>query len=346
MCTSVFINSKEDNRKILARTFDFPVMFSTQIFVVPRNYKWTSFMNGTVHEIKYAFAGMGADVTKALNLPEKVTPVFYDGINEKGLMGAELYLPGYTKYNQPCHDKMNIEGYEFLLWALTNCESLDDLKTKIEAINIVGSKVPLLNAVPPLHWIFADKSGKSVVIEKTCDEITFHENIKTGVMTNSPNISWHETNYEMYMSSLSNKINPSKQYIESVEDLSKNICLGGGISLPGDFQPTSRFVRAAYLRNHIEGCNGEMGALTAAFKILDNTAVPKGITNLPDIVASHTQNVYTLYKSAMCAESCTYYFTVYDNNQINAVRLLSYSNLDGSEIEELKFPKEQVINYL
>ena len=44
----------------------------------------------------------------------------------------------------------------------------------------------------------------------------------------------------------------------------------GTIGLPGDYTPPSRFIRAAYLKEHLEPAAHETDGVTAAFHVLSN----------------------------------------------------------------------------
>ena len=48
------------------------------------------------------------------------------------------------------------------------------------------------------------------------------------------------------------------------------------MGLPGDFTPPSRFVRAAYGKQNIQGIENEEEGISAIFHILSNCEVPKG----------------------------------------------------------------------
>ncbi|MFG7388672.1 linear amide C-N hydrolase [Lactococcus lactis] len=64
-----------------------------QILFIPRNKEiGIAHSNEETIETSYACLGMGA--------MEEGHPVLFDGINEKGLMGATLYFPGYADYSE------------------------------------------------------------------------------------------------------------------------------------------------------------------------------------------------------------------------------------------------------
>ena len=57
--------------------------------------------------------------------------------------------------------------------------------------------IPMLGTVPPIHWMFSDRTGESIVVESDRDGLHIYRNT-VGVMTNSPGYPWHRTNLLNY----------------------------------------------------------------------------------------------------------------------------------------------------
>ena len=49
-------------------------------------------------------------------------------------------------------------------YLLTRCKSVDEIVDMIEN-KITLMNIPILGQVPPIHWIFSDKTGEAVIIE-------------------------------------------------------------------------------------------------------------------------------------------------------------------------------------
>lgn len=74
------------------------------------------------------------------------------------------------------------------------------------------------------------------------------------------------------------------------------------MGLPGDFTPPSKFVRATYGKQNIQGVDNEEEGVSAVFRILSNCEVPKGGVITEEVILDTT-----IYTSAICMESgiCT-----------------------------------------
>ncbi|MEA4956654.1 putative protein YxeI [bioreactor metagenome] len=302
MCTSIFTKT-EDNKHFLARTMDFSFPLEGNPVFLPRDYNWHVF--GKEMTNKYAMLGTGRGIAGNY--------IFTDGINEHGLAMAELYLPGEASYNKKeIKGKNNLAPWEFLNWVLGNYKSIKDLEKDLKNIRLIDKEVPILNKSIPLHYIFADKTGKVVVIEPTGGELKFKEN-PVGVMTNTPNLEWHTQNLRNYLG-IQPKQFSSKKYGEFT---ATPFSQGTGTShLPGSFTPADRFVRAAFFKEYINKAKNEEEGVTNIWQILSTVRIPKGI-----VIEDSEGEDFTQYLAAMCLENRSFYFTSYENNQITKAEL-------------------------
>ncbi|MGL4450399.1 MAG: linear amide C-N hydrolase, partial [Sarcina sp.] len=157
-----------------------------------------------------------------------------------------------------------------------------------------------------------------------------------GVMTNSPEISWHFTNLRQYIGATPIQ---SKEVKWEGLDLSAFGQGSGTFGIPGDYTPPSRFVRAAYLKHVALKPRDEIEAITTLFHILSNCEVPKGA-----VLKDGKDIDYTLYTSVMCSESCTYYYKTYENSQVVGIEMLK-EDLDRKDIKEYLNSRKQQIEY-
>lgn len=327
MCTSLTLKTK-DGHNLLGRTMDFSINLNEGINLIPRNYKWSNALNNEEKKTKYALVGMS-------NIIEG-HPVFADGVNEKGLTCATLYFAGFAHYEKECiPNKENLTPYDFVFWALSQFKDIEEVKSAIKNIEFVEHELDLLGGItPPLHWILSDKSSKSIVIERTNKGIEVFDN-PVGVMTNSPNFEWHLTNLRQYTWM------KAKQFeYSTLGDLESSPFSNGtgSFGLPGNFTAPARFVRATFLKNTILEPTTEIDGVTSIFHILANCAVPKG-----SVIKSNDLVSFTMYTSAMCSESSTYYYSTYENNQISSISLFN-EDLDASSIKHFPIIKTQIIN--
>lgn len=327
-CSS-FSWETEDNKHLLGRTYDqFGDLNGNVIAIVPRNYELSSLINSkSIFKVKYLFGGM---CIKGLE-----TPLLVDGINEKGLMGALLRYPGFAVYDtQKRPGIMDINPGFLVTYILSVCENIEEVCKEIKNINLCSEKV-FGNEIP-VHYIFSDKSGKTIIVEPDKEEIKIHnENI--GVLTNSPNYKWHEQNIRNYVSS------------KNILDNKQNICgkefkdFGfSGLHLPGSYSSVDRFIRVALLKEFTFKGKNEIDGISKMFQNFSSVEVPMGVIGIK--IAGVEEFQSTLCISCMCSESLTYYFSLINNRRINAIDL--NKEINNSELKFIDLPNDQDILYL
>ncbi len=291
MCTSITYHTI-DNYCFLARTMDYDITIPKQLLLIPRAYCWHKAENRVT---KYAILGMGMRLANKVGL--------YDGVNEKGLMCATLMFED-TVYSPRHPDKDNVSTCDFVMWMLSQFDSVEDVVRNLNRINLIfGSIPPLLDACA-LHWIVSDLTHRTIVIEKT-DRLKVYEN-PYSTLTNEPGFGEQIEHYQRYRC-----VDPFRE----------------SRGLPGDFSSQSRFVRAAYCRAAIDDVSGEADGLTNSLKILDTLQVQKGVDCDRESGPSYTQ-----YTSCICGNSLTYYYNTYENRQLSAV-CLAREKLNAKQIK-------------
>jgi len=327
MCTSLTLETT-DGHHLFGRTMDFAMDLGQTITIMPRNYSWMSAASGNRIKTKYGIIGMASVSDDFV--------VYADGMNEAGLTCATLYFSGFASYNAVRGQGMEaVAPHDFVLWSLSQFGSITELKEALAHVTFVDFLVEQMGVIPPLHWILSDKTGKSIVVEPLEKTIKVYDN-PAGVMTNSPDFSWHLTNLRQYIGLQTNQLQPVRW--EGLE-LSAFGQGSGSVGLPGDFTPPSRFVRAAYWKNNITGIETERDGINGLFHILSTCDLPKGAVVTPDGLED-----VTIYTSAMCIESGTFYYHGYDNRQITAIHLF-HEDLDAHSIKTYPFIREQAFHY-
>lgn len=326
MCTSLTLQTK-NGQHLLARTMDFILDMNQEVIIIPRHYQWNN-ITGEIINTKHATVGMG------INHQGRI--IMADGVNEAGMTCATLYFPGFATYSQSIDDnKTNLAPFDFVTWSLTQFNSVKELKKSVDSITFLDIPLPDLGLTPPLHWILADKWGDCIVLEPTNEGLKMHDN-PLGVMTNSPEFSWPLQNLRQYIGLKSQPFAPTEWSNVPLSAFGQG---SGSMGLPGDFTPPSRFVRAAYGKQNIQGIDSEEEGVSALFHILSNCEVPKG-----GVITEEGALDNTIYTSVMCMESGTYYYHTYDCRQIIAIHLF-HENLDTDEIKAYPFQRKQKIFY-
>ena len=113
----------------------------------------------------------------------------------------------------------------------------------------------------------------------------------------------------------------------------------GSIGLPGDFSPVSRFVKAAFLRQHSVCGEEEYAEVTQFFHLLDAVAMVRGA-----VVTQEGNWDLTMYSCCIDADHGIYYYKTYENNQICAVRM-SDEDLEGTDLKTYELIREQQIRF-
>ncbi|MBM7839824.1 choloylglycine hydrolase [Alkalihalobacillus xiaoxiensis] len=329
MCTSITVNTKEGEH-FLARNFDFYDLPSDySVYVIPSKYRWVNAQENRYITGRYGAVGMGIETEGIFGL--------FDGMNEHGLMGVIHYLEGFAEFpTQKRRNQLNLAAIHYLLFALTHYRTTDELVQDLGNLNLLAVDLELTEGPPPIHWIFSDRAGKTIVIENTKDGLRVFNN-PVGAFSNSPDFRWHLINLNQYTSLTT---------IQSEEDVvwgnyhlvRSPEMISGNFGIPGDYSSPSRFVRAAFLRNHIDEAVTELDGLQNTMKVLDYCTVARGA----DIEEGSPS--YTLYSAAMCANSLIYYYHPYANNQISAVKLLE-EDLTGEELIQYPVSQEQAIHF-
>lgn len=325
MCTGLNLVTK-DGKHFFGRNLDVLSSFKESVNIVPRDFGWLNVVDNKTYKTKYACIGMGIVVDNH--------PLLFDAVNEKGLAGGGLNFLSFAKFNDKEVDgKNNISASDFLLWALSNFTNLDELKSALEDLVLVNKGFKEDLPVALLHWMFTDLSGNSIVVEYMEDGIHVYDN-PVGVLTNDPIFPWQIMNLNQYITLTAEEPLPKKIGNLNLHTYGHGLGMCG---MPGDYSPAARFVKTAFFRNCIEDANDERSGVTAFFNVLNAVSVLKGC----EVDKDGSMN-YTVYKSAICQESGTYYYTEYGNRRVNAVCMFN-EDLNSKEIVTFELNRQEDI---
>jgi choloylglycine hydrolase len=250
-CSNVILSPDKtlNNQVVSARTLDFPGVYGyeTQWVKVPRGMTWTSndslFQPGRQWQNAFGFVGMDmlSSFTAFSPLQRRI---FLDGLNEKGLSAAWLWL---DEASFPIPNSRDPEGLlyaDLVAWILGQYQTVADVKSALTAAapHICSSELLVaMDKAFPLHLVVHDGEGHSMIVEWHFDSVgqpqpTMHLYDGTqvdfvGVMTNSPVYPEHLTKLAQY------------------GDITNTNALEG---LPGGFDSPSRFVRLAKIREFLD----------------------------------------------------------------------------------------------
>lgn len=307
MCTAVSITERNH---YFGRNLDYEMTFGEKICITPRNFTF-EFTNGEKLTSHYAMIGVAVNESM---------PLYFDGVNEKGLCAAGLNFPGKAHYFKPVQGKNNVASFEFIPWILSKCSNVRNAKQLLMNINITDTPFSSDIKPSPLHWIIADNK-ECIVLEQTKDGVKIFEN-KVGILTNSPQFDMQMLNLNNYMS-LSSE-DPKNTFSNKINLTSYSRGMGA-MGLPGDNSSMSRFVRAAYVKLNSEFREDEISTVNQFFHILYSVHQQRGCVKVGD------KYEITNYSVCINADKGIYYFTTYENFSVHEVSMHS-ENLDSEKV--------------
>lgn len=322
MCTAI---TYKTNDFYFGRTLDNDLSFDEKVVITPRNYQF-NFLKKENIKTHYAIIGMACVIDNY--------PLYYEAMNEKGLAIAGLNFLGNTVYHKEQKNKDNICQYEFIPWILSKCASVNQTKDLLQKINFLDKPFKENLPLAALHWLISD-GVQTITVESVIDGVKIYNN-QVGVLTNNPSFDKQIFNLNNYLY-LSNKT--------PLNTFSKNLSLQsysnglGGLGLPGDLSSQSRFVRASFIKENSISNENEKESVNQFFHILNSVQQPRGCCLL-----ENGNYEITIYTSCLNLTKKIYYYTTYDNFQINGISLLK-EDLNQEKLIIFPLLKEEKINF-
>lgn len=293
MCTAI---SFKGEHHLFARTLDHTRDYGERVVTLERE-KDLKLGHVTGFRTKYAVIGMAVE--------KDGVPLFFDAMNECGLVGAGLNLPKSTHLRKPLHDKRNIGSHELLGFILSSAASLREAEELLGRVNLTSLGV--IDGIPPapLHYIFSDKSG-SIVFESTSAGCRIYDD-PVGVLTNEPELPKQLEALARYKDGAEAGIDLSARIISRDE---KDPYYLGAWSSGG------RFIRAAMIRDNIPPAESREEAMRDCLSAIMSMAVPNGAVSSGDGFMS------TRYISVSDTEALVYRVLRTDTGVFSSHRLI------------------------
>ena len=266
---------------VVGRNFDYEVSYQEELRVVERG----EFDND------YKVIGMCTGLVKDY-------PLFYDGMNEYGLVCGGLAFTGNAVYNKSTGSLGDVPSWNFVLEILGNCSSVEDAMSFLDFANITDEAYS--ESMPPsdLHWFIAD-GDKSIIVEQTVSGLHYYYD---DVMTNNPLYRVQKGLSRFITSSIGTFQKPNISRGEET------------LGLHGDYTSTGRFARLSWLKDKLESSENGFNPVSQGFHLLSSVEQVYGITQVAD------KFEYTIYS------------VVYDMDA-KSVLLKMYDDLDIKEYE-------------
>ena len=319
MCTAATYQTKDF---YFGRTLDYEFSYGDEIVVTPRKFP-LDFCHMGKCDAHYGMIGM-AHVADGY-------PLYYDAVNEKGVGMAGLNFVGNAVYQKVEEGRENVAQYELIPWVLGQCANLQEVRKLLAKMNLVGTPFGDFPAAQ-LHWIIADEK-ECIVVECMVDGLHVYDN-PVGVLTNNPPFP-----VQMFMLNNYMHVSPSQPENHFAKELplatySRGM---GGLGLPGDLSSASRFAKVAFTKLHAISGESEAESVSQFFHILGSVEQQRGCCEVEP-----GKYEITIYTSCVNADKGIYYYTTYENHQIQAVDM-HRENLDGDTLRRYPLINEEQI---
>ena len=120
MCTAAVYKTAD---LYFGRTLDFEFLYPCEVTYTPRNFSFEFRFSGKVEE-HFAILGMA--------FVKNNYPLYFDGVNEKGLCMAGLNFVGNAVYRPIQEHKVNVASFEFIPYILGRCETVEQAKERLK----------------------------------------------------------------------------------------------------------------------------------------------------------------------------------------------------------------------
>jgi choloylglycine hydrolase len=332
-CTGIRLIAA-DGSTVYGRTMEWGAFdLNSRVAVVPRGHKFTGLTpdgpNGKTWTTKYGIV--------ALDMLEH--DWFADGMNEAGLAVGMFYHPGFAEYPEydPAKADDTIGAPDVVGYLLAQFATIEEVKSALEDLRVVGVTEALVGVADPAHWIVTEPSGKSIVIEYAGGEVRFFDN-PLGVITNAPTYDWHMINLRNYLN-LSAVALPTRSLEEM--DFAPLGAGSGMIGLPGDNTPPSRFVRAVAWSQTARPTRKSSETVYEVLRILDNFNLPLGGAEGSDVGGDtegmRSSNIWT---TTWDLDDEVLYFHTQHNRRLRKVSLDGV-DFSGDEIQHIPLDKQK-----
>ena len=303
MCTAISLGN---GGHYFGRTLDLEYSLHESVTFTPRKYP-LSFRSGKTAAEHYAILGIAAG--------EEHYPLYYDGINERGLCMAALHFPDNAHYLPSIPGKDSIASFEVIPWILSQCASVRQARDLLSRMTVTDLAYSERLQPTPLHWILAD-GLECVVLEPEANGIAVYEN-PTGVLTNNPPFSFQLDRLQDYRSLSPDPVPALFHPGIQLHPYSRGM---SGMGLPGDFSSASRFVRAAFVRSCSSGGDLPEEKAVDFFRRMGTVQIPRGVVR-----TEKGEPVFTVYTSCYTPNGQCLCSTYEDP----AIRAVSLSDFDA-----------------
>lgn len=294
MCTSLTLTTV-DGTHLLARTMDFPNVDPWQPTVLETGTNWRPIL-GEQQRTQYRIVGSARHLNGHY--------LFGDGLNSEGLSCAELYFPNRVHYyDAPQNGMTNLTPQDFILWVLSHHSTIAEVAADLPNIALVGQVWYAENKVYPFHWLLADATGATAVLEPTTHALKLSAD-PVRVLTNTPELADHIRRVNQFLDTDEARLADAASH-----------WLAAKKPLPEGPIPTNRFIRTTInLWGQPQPATAAAG-VTQAQSILQQVVIPRQSGKQP------TNHNFTHYISIIDMSHLRYLQMPTDDDPKSAINL-------------------------
>ena len=315
MCTGLSLKNGQSH--YFGRNLDLEIDYPVDVTITPRNYP---FKFRHVPEVKshYAMIGMG--------MVQGGYPLYFEGINEKGLGMAGLAFWTSAHYFPVTEGKDNVASFELIPYILGQCATVDEAEEKFKTLNIDDESFAPGMPASALHWLISDEN-RSIVVEETLKHgLQVYDN-PYNVLANEPEFPFHVNNLGFYCN-VSNQLMDFNQ-TRFAPNFPGFVKMGAGMGtagLPGGVDSISRFVKVAFGRLNSVCPDDEQSNIAQFFHILGSVQQVSGSDQVKPGEYEITQ-----YTCGANTKTLQFYYTTYFNPCVNMVDMMK-EDLDSDTV--------------
>lgn len=239
-CTTVFSNDHGPTQ-VVARTMDLYLSDSPLLKVNPRGIER---LGNAGENSAHWTSTYGSVVITAFK-----TDAVSDGMNEEGLSAHLLYLTSAV-YEQRDMTIPALSNALLAQYLLDNFKTVKEAIKGLQEIQVVS--MPVFGREWPVHLSMEDAQGDSAIIEFTHGKMKVYHSPNYTIMTNEP------------------------AYPIQLENIKRYRSFGGALTLPGDTDPLSRFVRVATYLKTLPISKTPVEAIANVLSVIRTATVPFG----------------------------------------------------------------------
>lgn len=315
-CTGVELTAADGSR-VAGRTIEWGRFdLNSKLVVSPRGVTFTSRLPfgdpGLSWTADHGFVGISVSADTFIG----------EGVNDAGLSAGLFYFAGYGSL-APVHpgpDPARLIDMDLVRWFLSRFATVTEVRAALPSVTVAPVMVDEHGVPSPTaHWRVVDRSGASIVVEITDSGVLHIYDNEVGVITNSPDFPWHVRNLNAYVNLRPGTAPPRDMGATTLRSFGMGTA---ALGLPGDYSPSSRFVRAAFLRACAPTRATSLETVAEAFHILHAFDLPVGVEfgddergQIPDL-ASATQ-----WTAVSDLSAGHFYFTSMHDNAVRRVEL-------------------------